>query len=89
MDLLGADRLRITTESIVLSEKQHAVAFFALTHRHTGAVPERLGNFSTLVFVMAARAECAAELVLVMSQTLEHNSSHTGSLQKYVPVRWA
>ena len=78
VDHFGGDGLRISTEGIVLGQEQHAVALLPLTHRHAGAVPEGLGNFSFLVLIVTAWAQSSPELILVAGKTLEHHSGHAG-----------
>ena len=71
------DALVLPTERAVFSQEQHAMAFFALAHGHTWAVPEGLGGLSFLVLVVTARAECTAQLIFVTGEPLENNSCDT------------
>ena len=54
------------------------MALLALTHGHARAVPEGLGHLGFLVFVVAAGAEGAAELVFMTCQALEHHRRDAG-----------
>jgi len=80
VDRFGGDGLRLlrASEGVVFGEEEHAVAFLALAHRNAGAVPEGLRNLGLLVFVMAARAQRSAQIVLVTCQTLQDNSGDAG-----------
>jgi hypothetical protein len=53
--------LLIAGKGIVLSEKQHAVALFALLHGHTGAVPINGFDLGFLIFVVATGAQGRAQ----------------------------
>ena len=80
VDRFCGDGLRLlrASEGIVLGEEEHAVAFLALAHRNTGAVPEGLGDLGFLIFVMAAGAKRSAQIVLMTRQTLQNNSGNAG-----------
>ena len=61
----------VPTDGAGFSQKQHAVALLALAH---GQVPESMGHFSQLVFVMATWAKSSTKIITVSGKILQNNS---------------
>ena len=64
----------VTTDGAVFSQKQHAVELPALTHRQKRAVPENLGHFSLLFFVVAKWAKSSTKRIAVSGEAFQNNS---------------
>lgn len=77
-DFVKGNLLLFTGKVVVWREEQHTVTFFPLTHGNAGTVPVSSACFRFFIFVMTTGTERGTQIIFVLCQPFNDDSSHTG-----------